>query len=141
MNEYEQYVLMIKQIHDSIEKTANNELRADGLTIMQIAILIELSNASGKKLTMKQLEKIFSVAQPTIAGLVSRLEQKNLIETHGVPEDRRVKAVSITNKGIDCCEEAKKHMLETNQRLLSGFSAEEQKLFWEFLKRAADNVG
>ena len=71
MKEYEQYVLLIKQIHDSIEKSSNNELRAEGLTIMQVAILIELLNAPGHKLTMKQLEKIFSVAQSTIAGLVS----------------------------------------------------------------------
>ncbi len=36
--------LLIKRIHDKLEKNANNELRTDGLTLAQLQMLITLNN-------------------------------------------------------------------------------------------------
>ena len=45
--------LLIKHIHDSLEKKANNELRDKDLTLMQVPIHIKQKHAVNRERTMK----------------------------------------------------------------------------------------
>ena len=67
---------LIKLLHDRLEKQANNTLRGKDLTMMQISVLMELQKAERKQRSMKELERKFCVAQSTVAGIISRLEQR-----------------------------------------------------------------
>lgn len=131
---------LIKLLHDRLEKQANNTLRRKDLTIMQISVLIELQNAERKQHSMKELERKFCVAQSTVAGIISRLEQKGFVEAFGDASDKRVKVVHITPAGEACCREAAGYMAEAEQMLLNGFSEEEKALFNQLLARAAENT-
>ena len=71
---------LIKLLHDRLEKQANNTLRGKDLTMMQISVLMELQEAEQKQRSMKELERKFCVAQSTVAGIISRLEQKGFVE-------------------------------------------------------------
>ena len=95
--------MMIKQIHDCLEKDTNNTLRAQDLTMAQVGALIELRSAEEKQMPLKELERRLHVAQSTAAGIVVRLEQKGFLESFGSSDDRRIKMVRITPKGEDCC--------------------------------------
>ncbi|MCI2058016.1 MAG: MarR family transcriptional regulator [Oscillibacter sp.] len=140
MEVYTHSGFLIKQIHDRLEKRSNNELRAQDLTMMQISVLLALEAADGKQRSMKELERHFGVAQPTVAGIVSRLEQKAFVQAHGDAEDKRIKIVHITKAGEACCKEASSHMNEAEELLLRGFTAEERELFHHLLKKAANNL-
>ncbi len=76
-------VALIKQIHDGLEKQANNSLRSQDLTMSQVGVLIELRFSLEKQMTLKELERRLHVAQPTAAGIVARLEQKGFVEGFG----------------------------------------------------------
>lgn len=130
----------IKQIHDRMEKRANNSLRADGLTMMQLSFLLKLQCADEKQMTMKELERGFSVAQSTVAGIVSRLEQKGLVEARTDDSDRRVKLVHITPSGEACCAEAAIHKEESERKLLKGFTDAECETLSRLLQKAAKNM-
>ena len=67
---------------------------------------------------MKELERTFCVAQSTVAGIISRLEQKGFIEAFGDASDKRIKVVHITPAGEVCCREAAGYMAEVEQMLL-----------------------
>ena len=140
MSEYTPNGLLIKQIHDRLEKQSNNTLRAKGLTMMQVSVLLTLQSNISKQLSMKELEKHFGVAQSTVAGIVSRLEQKGLVEAFGDVADKRIKLVHITHLGEVCCSEAACHMTETEETLLRGFSIEEREQLNALLTRVADNL-
>lgn len=131
---------LFKQIHDRLEKQSNNALRKKGLTMMQVSVLMELQKADGQQLPMKELERHFGVAQSTTAGIVSRLEQKGLVEAFGDVSDRRIKLVHITAAGKRCCAEAACKMEEAEERLLRGFSAEERIALNRLLTAVADNL-
>lgn len=131
---------LIKNLHDRLEKSANNTLRDKDLTMMQVAVLMELQKSHNKILSMKELERKFCVAQSTVAGIISRLEQKGLVEPSGDAEDRRVKLVNITAEGEKCCRDASIYMKETEERLISGFSDDEVTMFKSLLRKAADNM-
>ena len=86
----------IKLLHDRLEKQANNTLRAQDLTMMQVSVLMELQKTGRKQLSMKELERKFCIAQSTVAGIISRLEQKGFVEAFGDAAAKRVKLVHIT---------------------------------------------
>ena len=71
---------LIKLLHDRLERHANNTLRGKDLTMMQVAVLMELQEAEQKQRSMKELERKFCVAQSTVAGIISRLEQKGFVD-------------------------------------------------------------
>lgn len=132
--------LLFKQIHDRLEKQSNNALRAKDLTMMQVSVLMALQQATEQQLSMKELERYFGIAQSTVAGIVSRLEQKDLVEALGDTDDKRIKLVHITSAGERCCAEAACQMEEAEEKLLQGFTSEERKLLNHLLIKVADNL-
>lgn len=141
MAEYIPNGLLIKQIHNRIEKQANNALRAEDLTMMQISVLMALQKNENHQLSMKELEHYFSVAQSTVAGIVSRLEQKGFVEALGDNTDKRIKLVHITPDGEICCKEAAYKMDEAEETMFKGFSPEEETMLNQLLRRIVNNLG
>ena len=87
------------------------------------------------------VEAEFHLTHPTVSGLLSRLEQKGFIELRTDPEDRRCKRIYVLEKGVRCHELMHKTIGENEQRMLLGFTPEEQELFSDFLQRAIRNMG
>ncbi len=94
---------LLKIIHDSFEREANNSLRPQGLTAAQGTALMIVFNESDGQMTLKELERRLHVAQSTAAGIVVRLEQKGFVECLGDPADRRIKLVHLTKTGEEYC--------------------------------------
>ncbi|MGN0378388.1 MAG: MarR family winged helix-turn-helix transcriptional regulator [Butyrivibrio sp.] len=132
--------LLLKQIHDSLEKQANNQLRPQGLTMMQVSVLMSLREAPEKQLSMKDIEHRFQVAQSTVAGIVSRLEKKGCVEAYADATDKRIKLVRITSIGEKCCAEAERYMYKAEKQLVEGFTEEEKAVFHKMLTRVVNNV-
>lgn len=132
--------MLIKQIHDSLEKQANNSLRSQNLTMAQVSALFELRDAPQKQMTLKELERQLHVAQSTAAGIVARLEQKGFVEGLGDARDRRIKILRITPTGEECCQHADQHMKETERSLLLGLTEEEQLMFLSLLRRVSNHM-
>lgn len=131
---------LIKQIHDELEKNANNAMRSHGITMVQCSALLILNGASEKQMALKELERMLRVAQSTAAGIVTRLEQKGLVEGFGSPDDKRIKMVRITSQGIECCQRAEQNMEQTEKSLLSGLTETEKGIFLTLLKKVRDTL-
>lgn len=140
MVQEETYGVFIHQIHNTIEKSVNNQLRKKGLTLSQMNVLIALVSVSEKKLSFKELEKRLTLAQSTTAGLISRLEQKGLVSVLGDKDDKRIKYVEITALGIKYCEDAKLEMNDTEEMLVSSLSETERKTFLSLLKKVNNTL-
>ncbi len=82
---------VFKQIHDALEKNANNLLRADDLTMAQVHLLFLLEESPDGCYSLKELERRLRVAQSTMVGVVKRSAQKGFVECYGDPHDKRVK--------------------------------------------------
>ncbi len=131
---------MIKTIHNKLEKRANNDLRAADLTLMQVTSLVYLKDRLPDPVPMKEFEHFFDIAQPTVAGVIARLEKKGLVRTVQSPEDKRVKLVAVTDEGIRLADETSENVSGTENILLKGFSEEEKELLQDLLYRALRNL-
>jgi len=132
--------ILLKQINDVMAKRANNELRSQGLTIIQAFILLSLEQRTEQIASFKEIEKILHVAQSTAAGIIARLEQKQMVESFRSPEDGRIKMLSLTSQGKKFCCEARLSMAEAEKNLLSGLSAEEAALFKKLLLKVTSYI-
>ncbi|MBR1707451.1 MAG: MarR family transcriptional regulator [Clostridia bacterium] len=132
--------MLIKKINDALSKDANNRLKNENLTTTQIGMLMILSEKGDGSLSMKELEKELHVAQPTVVGIVSRLEQKGYVCSFGDPNDKRIKIVQITENGRKQCENAYSVMEDTERMLMSGMTSDERKQLIRLLNKVYFNL-
>ena len=85
MKAYKPCGLLIKQLHDALEKRANNALRSQDLTLTQGTALMALDALDGGTASLKELEQALHIAQSTTVGIVARLEQKNWLKVLSAP--------------------------------------------------------
>lgn len=127
---------LLKVINDSIEKRINNELKEYDLTFSQIRVVALLYQSVKENYSMKELEKIFHVSQQTIAGIVNRLEAKEMIGSFSDPEDKRIKRIALTENGRKLGEEAQ--VVKVNkieEWILKPLNVEEQEAILSLLKK------
>lgn len=135
MNEQDNCGILIRQINNAFDKKANKRLKEKDLTFSQMAALIEILNMPAGKTTFKELEKRLSLAQSTTVGLISRLEQKQLVHVSGDKDDKRIKYVEITPLGEKFCNEARQEMEDTERKLFANFSEGEVETLLSLLKK------
>lgn len=126
---------LLKQIHDIMEKNANNVLREQDLTISQSGVLVLLDEKEEKTASFKELEKDFGVSQPTMVGIINRLVQKDFVEVLTDLEDKRIRKAHLTQKGVDKCKEGYKHMNSAEEQLLKSLTDDEKKEFNRLLSK------
>lgn len=134
------YGWYIKRIDNALEKETNQNLQALNLTMQQNHTLVLLVHAEDHTLSLKALEERFCSAQSTVAGLVSRLEKKGLVEAVSDPDDKRVKLVRLTQEGQRLCAISRQNVVDSEERLTSFLSPEEREIFLHCLQKVYEAV-
>lgn len=134
------YGFYIKRIDNALEKEANANLQALNLTMQQNRVLIQLAHAPENTLSLKTLEEHFGAAQSTVAGLVSRLEKKSLVEPVSAPADKRVKLVRLTEEGQRLHAISRQNVVDSEERLTALLSPEEKETLLVCLKKVYEAV-
>ena len=134
------YGWFIKRIDNALEKEANQNLQALNLTMQQNHALVLLIHAENHTLSLKALEERFCAAQSTVAGLVSRLEKKGLVEAVNDPTDKRVKLVRLTEEGKRLCAISRQNVVDSEERLTSLLTPEEKEMLLSCLKKVYEAV-
>ncbi len=129
---------IIKLINDAIKKEANMMLAEMDLTMTQAGVLLLLSQKNDGKMSLKELERLVNVSQPTIAGISSRMQQKGLVEIVESSEDKRAKIMKLMPQGEECCKIAKNQMKSAEEKLLSPLSQDEVKELNRLLQKLAE---
>ena len=70
---------MFKQINNVYEKEFNNRLRTLGITASQCAVLDYLFDCEKEEVTQRDIEKGLNLRNPTVTGLLKRLDEKGYI--------------------------------------------------------------
>ncbi len=133
---------LIKQINDEMRHRVWHTLSNTDITTSQLKAMLCIHNSRNGVLSMKELERMLSVAQSTVAGLVTRLEEKGYVESGGDVRDRRVKLVALTEKGQCLCADARNRLGDYDDVLLASLGEDERKTLFSLLSKIkADFVG
>ena len=85
--EAEQLAKYLSDIRAILKRTQDTEIAAAGLTLPQVDVLRELTNANG--LSLKELSKRLGLVHSTVSGIVDRLEQRGFVQRRADPDDKR----------------------------------------------------
>lgn len=124
-----------KMIHNAFEEKNNRRLMQYNLTSAQMDILIYLKHNEGRKIHQRELEKWLRMKNPTVTGILNRLEEKEFIVRKVNPEDKRFRLIELTEKSTCIMEEMCSHMQEMDAWMNSCMTEEEQKQLAEYLDR------
>ena len=129
------------QLGNAVSYIKNQRTQLMGLTSTQSeAIRYILKNYREKPLSAANLMEYLQLSQSTVAGIIQRLEQKELIERTVSEADARKSIIKPTTKGLELEEALKQSAVETEALLLNGMTREEQELFNHLLQKALDNM-
>ena len=132
--------MAIKQIHDTLQKHANNTLRGQDLTLTQVGLLNTLYHADDFDMTLKEIERAHHVSQPTAHGIVRRLAEKKLVDTFDDTDNRRVKHVRLTEEGRKQAAISKERISYAEALLTKNLSADEKDQLGRLLKKVRDGL-
>lgn len=140
--ESEKYVYgrKIKALSGAFNRILNASCAAMELTCSQGMVLGYLAHHQDVSVYPRDLERFFNLSHATVSGLLQRLESKGLITFTVAPQDHRCKCVALTQKALERDQIQQDAWDAANEQMVQGFSAEERRLFWELLSRAAENM-
>ena len=74
----------------------NNDVEYLGLTCRQADVLFYLFSRKGERINQVKIEQDFHLSNPTITGILNRLEAKGFIRRVISPEDKRCRYIEVT---------------------------------------------
>lgn len=118
--------LLIKKSALVFDKLSNQLLAPYDLTNSQFKILMVLYHASGDCVRQADIEERFSMTNPTVTGLVQKLEVKDLVRRIPHPIDGRSKVLTLTEKSLTMKEELLELANELECRMTANLTAAER---------------
>ena len=92
---------IIKQVNNVYEKDLNERLKKIGITSSQCAVLDYLFHTSKDEVSQRDVEKNLNLKNPTVTGILKRLDEKGYIFCVPNANDRRKKIIYLTEKAYD----------------------------------------
>jgi DNA-binding MarR family transcriptional regulator len=100
----DQIVVSLRRISQAIDVWSRHLWQDYGLTSPQLAILREI--LAGKNVSPVTLAAALHLSQPTVTGILGRLEQRGLIRRERSSTDRRSVLASVTDQGRELAANA-----------------------------------
>ena len=131
---------LFKQINTIYEKEFNNRLKKLGITASQCAVLDYLFNTSEEEITQKDIEKALNLKNPTVTGLLKRLDEKGFVLVVPSNKDKRCQNVFLTEKAYDIQRRMELDRKKIDKMLTLGMNKKEVAALEKMLKRVLYNV-
>lgn len=130
----------LRQIANLIKKQVNKNFEELGLTFSQSGILMFIIMNKDKKINQRDIEKEFDLTNPTVNGILNRLENKGLIKRISDKTDKRVKNIIPLDKSENFMELVCKKKENIENNMLKNISKEEMNTFYNVLEKIMINL-
>ncbi|HIZ76633.1 MAG TPA: MarR family transcriptional regulator [Firmicutes bacterium] len=133
-------LIHIKVLNTAIERILNKELAEYDITYTQATVIGYLKHHPEQDICQKDIEINLGLTHPTVSSILSRMEEKNMIETRNMASDRRYKYIDLTEKAMNISDEIHTVIQRITAELFAGVSKEEQQVFSNVLKTLISQV-
>lgn len=131
---------LIKQINNVYEKDLNEKLKNLGLTTSQCAVLDYLFHTSRDEVSQRDVERHLSLKNPTVTGILKRLDEKGYIFCVPNESDRRKKNIYLTEKAYDVRRKMESHRRRMDRDLTRGMTKREVDALRRYLEKLLYNM-
>lgn len=131
---------VFKQINNVYEKDFNNRLKTLGITSSQCAVLDYLFHSRKEEVNQRDIEKALSLRNPTVTGLLKRLDEKGFILSVPSNKDKRCKNIYLTEKAYDIQRRMEADRKKIDKNLTLGMTKKEVAALQKMLNRVLYNI-
>lgn len=131
---------LIKQINNIFEKDLNEKLKTIGITSSQCAVLDFLFHTNQEEVSQRDVERNLSLKNPTITGLLKRLEEKGFIFCVPNAKDKRKNNIYLTEKAFDIQRRMEADRKKLDKELTRGMSKKEIQVLIRGLEKLLYNI-
>lgn len=114
------------------------EMKVDGLTPRQLAVLVTVSNNEG--LSQTGLVDRTGIDRSTLADIVRRMQRKGLLQRRRTKEDARAYAVKLTDEGRKVLRTAEPLARRVDDRILDALPNKQRDQFIDGLQAIVDTL-
>ena len=118
----------------------NKDMEDSGMTGRQFEVLSYLVEHQNENVKQVMIEKDFRLSNPTVSGILKRLEQNGLICRNSEDRDKRCNRIVVTQKAQKALIQAGEKWKILESRLFEGISEEEEQIFDEILGKLCRNI-
>ena len=131
---------IVKQINNVYEKELNERLRKIGITSSQCAVLDYLFRTSKEEVSQRDVEKNLNLKNPTVTGILKRLDEKGYILCVPNANDRRKKNIYLTEKAYDIQRRMDADRRKLDRELTRGMTKREENAIRRNLEKLLYNI-
>lgn len=131
---------LVKQINNVFEKDLNKKLKAIGVTSSQCAVLDYLFHTNKDEVSQRDVEQNLNLKNPTVTGLLKRLDEKGYILCVPNAEDKRRKNIYLTEKAYDIQRRMDADRKKLDKRLTRGMTKKEVAAVTRALEKMLYNI-
>ncbi len=110
------------------------------ITRMNIWIIDYIYDKKGEDVFQKDIERKMSITRSTASKIIDLMVQKKLVERSAVGYDARLKKLTLTPKALKLRDEMKKNSKKVYEKVMAGFSEEEEQLLLSYILRIKGNM-
>lgn len=131
-----------KKVQILFEKNLNKILEQYDLTTAQASIITYLFEAEkqNREVQQKDLEEYFYLKNPTVTGILDRLEIKKYIVRKISKEDKRKRLIYLTPKAKKIYEDANKCIISFRDKAVKGITKEEFAASISIINKMSSNL-
>ena len=121
----DRFIFLISKVYQKLITTLQRSFSGSGIEVtpIQVMLLFFLQQNNGSSLT--QISQGLMLENPTVTGLIDRLEKSGYVKRSDHPNDRRVYLVHLTEKGNKVAKKALPIVKKLNEQIKEGYSKEE----------------
>lgn len=125
---------LVSHLHKNCNPDLFEAVGALELSLTQIKLLHHLEEAS-RELTLKQGAELVHVSLPAASRMVDELVRRGFVERHEDVDDRRMKRVSITDRGRTVIDRLNSARLSGLEQFVEGLTASERRALAQALAK------
>lgn len=131
---------LFKQINTIYEKDFNQKLKHLGITSSQCEVLDFLFRCETEEVSQRQIEKALNLKNPTVTGILKRLDEKGFILIVPNAKDKRKKNVYLTEKAYDIQKHMESERRKVDKNLTLGMTKKEVESLDKLLNKVLYNI-
>lgn len=135
-------IYYVRLVHFALEREKNTYFENQNLTSSQGDLLLYLGGAKRhkKEVNQKDIENYFRLSNPTVTGLLKRLEDKGFVRRVQSKTDGRNKLIFLTEQSEMILKQFKNHKHFIDDKLFHNINKDEQEIILGYLKKLLANL-
>lgn len=131
---------LLKCITNEYEKHLNQLLSANGMTASQCAVLNYLYETNKEYVNQKDIEQFLNLSNPTVTGLLHRLDEKGYVLVVQSAQDKRKKNVYLTEQALDMQKRIETSRKKIEREMVRGMRKAEIASMERYLEKVLRNI-